>query len=124
MPDFYQRALSRITRAAMALGAAGALAAWIVRGPRDAAGFVIGAAISLINFHWWKSLASALSPTGERPLRGTVFVMVLRYAIVGAALYGIVSVLGITLKAVLAGLFVSVAAIMIEILYELLFLRQ
>ena len=61
---------------------------------------------------------------GGVPLRGTVFVMVLRYAVIGAALYAILKILEITLAAVLCGLFVSVAAILIEILYELLFLRQ
>ena len=108
----------------MALGILGSLGALMIRGWRDAAGFAIGATISLINFYWWKTLASALSPTGERPLRGTAFVMVLRYAVIGAALYAILKILEITLAAVLCGLFVSVAAILIEILYELLFLRQ
>jgi hypothetical protein len=124
MADFYQLALGRITRIAMVLGAAGTLVAFTARGWRSGAGFAIGAAISLINFYWWKSLAAALGSSGERPLRGTAIVMVLRYGAVGAALYAIVNVLGITLAGVLAGLFVSVAAILIEILYELLFLRK
>jgi len=124
MADFYQLALARITRIAMVLGLAGTLVALTARGWRNGAGFAIGAAISLINFYWWKSLAGALGSSGERPLRGTAIVMVLRYGAVGAALYAIVNVLGITLAGVLAGLFVSVAAILIEILYELLFLRK
>ena len=124
MADFYQLALGRITRIAMVLGVAGTLAAVPARGWRTGAGFAVGAAISLINFYWWKSLAQALGSTGERPLRGTAFVMVLRYGVVGAALYAIVNVLGITLAGVLAGLFVAVGAILIEILYELLFLRK
>ena len=43
----------------------------------------------------------------------------MRYLLVGAAVYVIVKVLEITLVAVLAGLFVSVAAVIIEILFEL-----
>jgi hypothetical protein len=44
----------------------------------------------------------------------------LRYAIVGVAVYVIVRVLGITPVAVLAGLLAAFAAVILEILYELI----
>jgi hypothetical protein len=44
----------------------------------------------------------------------------LRYAVVGAAVYVIVRILGITPVAVLAGLLTVFAAVILEILYELI----
>jgi len=124
-PDFYDRALSRIIRMTMLLGGLGAVTILIIRSVNDACGFVIGASLSLLNFHWWKSLANALgAPSGERPLRANGFVLSVRYVVGAVAVYAIVKFLGITLAAVLAGLFVSVAAILLEILYELIFVRD
>lgn len=42
---------------------------------------------------------------------------------VGGAIYVIVKVLEISLMSVLAGLFISAAAIIVEILYELIYAR-
>ena len=124
-PDFYDRALRRIIKMTMAIGIAGTLAILIIRSVNDASGFVIGASISLLNFYWWKGLAAQLSTaTGDRPLRASGFFMSARYVIGGVAIYAIVKLLGINLAAVLAGLFVSVAAILLEIVYELIFVRD
>jgi hypothetical protein len=124
-PDFYDRALRRILRMTLALGILGALVALLWRGVNDASGFVIGSSFSLLNFTWWKGLASALGgPSGERPLRGNAVFLSARYLVAAALIYVIVRFLGITLAAVLAGLFVSVAAIILEILYELIFIRD
>ena len=124
-PDFYDRALARILKMTMALGLAGTLAVLLLRSLNDASGFLIGASISLLNFRWWKNLANSLGdPAGDRPLRANAFFLSVRYVVVGVAIYAIVKFLGITLAAVLAGLFVSVAAILLEILYELIFARD
>ena len=124
-PDFYDRALRRILRMTLALGILGALVALFWRGVNDASGFVIGSSFSLLNFTWWKGLANALGgPSGERPLRGNAVFLAARYLVAAALIYVIVRFLGITLAAVLAGLFVSVAAIILEILYELIFIRE
>jgi len=45
----------------------------------------------------------------------------LRYLLIGAAIYAIVKYLEINLVAILLGLFVSVAAVIFEILYELIY---
>ncbi len=109
----------------MAIGLLGALLMLLIRSLNDASGFVVGASISLLNFRWWKGLANALGgPSGERPLRANAAFLSARYAIAAVAIYAIVKFLGVTLAAVLAGLFVSVAAILLEILYELLFIRE
>ena len=123
MADFYELALARIIRISIAAGALGTIVALFMRGPRTAAGFLIGAIISLLNFRWWMSLAGALGHSGKAPLRGSAAFLSLRYLLAAGAVYAIVKVLEITLAAVLSGLFVSVAAIIVEILYELIVLR-
>jgi hypothetical protein len=52
-------------------------------------------------------------------MRGSAVFFALRYLIIGAAAYVIVKILEISVMPVLAGLFVSAAAVLIEILYEL-----
>jgi hypothetical protein len=115
----YDRALERMTRIAAAAGMAGVLIVLIWRGPREAGGFLAGAIISLVNFRWWTGIAGALGPSGKRPVRSSVAFLFLRYLLVAGVIYVIVKLLEIKVAAVLAGLFVSVAAVLIEILYEL-----
>jgi hypothetical protein len=121
--EYYEQALARMTRIATALGVAGTIAAVAALGPRTAAGFLIGAIISLVNFRWWVSLAGALGGSARPPLRGSATILGLRYLLVAGVVYVIVKLLEITLAAVLAGLFVSVAAVILEILYELIFAK-
>lgn len=123
MADFYELALTRIIRISIAAGALGAMVIWLMRGPRTGTGFLMGAIISLLNFRWWMSLAGALGDSGKAPLRGSAAFMTLRYALAAGAIYAIVKFLDVTLTAVLSGLFVSVAAIIVEILYELVVIR-
>jgi hypothetical protein len=119
----YDLALARMTRIAAATGIAGVLIALVWRGPRVAAGFLVGALISMVNFRWWTTLANALGSSGKTPMRGSVALLSMRYLLLGAAVYVIVKILEIALAPVLAGLFVAVAAVLIEILYELVSTR-
>jgi hypothetical protein len=116
----YDRALERIRRIAAAIGIAGVLITLIWRGPRMATGFLAGTILSMINLRWWTGLANALGPSGKAPRRGSAVLLGLRYLLVGAAVYVIVKILEIAVLPVLAGLLVSVAAVLIEILYELI----
>lgn len=117
--NFDERVLQRIVRFTIALGVLGAIAAWIRFGPRTATGFFCGAAISLLNF--WTLERMSLVFTSGGGARGSTALFGLRYVTVGAAVYVIVKVLEISLMSVLAGLFVSAAAVIVEILYELIF---
>jgi|HubBroStandDraft_5_1064220.scaffolds.fasta_scaffold128387_2 hypothetical protein len=116
----YDRALQRMTRIAGAIGVAGVLITLIWHGPRVAVGFLAGAILSMINLRWWTGLANALGPSGKAPRRGSAVLLGLRYVVVGTAVYVIVKILEIAVLPVLAGLLVSVAAVLIEILYELI----
>lgn len=116
----YDRALQRMTRIAAATGVAGVLIVLIWRGPRDSAGFLAGAILSMLNLRWWTGLTNALGSSGKPPRRGTAVFLGLRYALVAGVVYVIVKLLEIAVLPVLAGLLVSVAAVLIEILYELI----
>jgi hypothetical protein len=117
---FDERVLRRIVRFTIALGLIGGAAAWLRFGPRVAGGFLCGASISILNFWTLERMTFALTSSGTA--RGSTALFGLRYFLVGGAVYVIVKILEISLMSVLAGLFVSAAAVILEILYELVFL--
>jgi hypothetical protein len=122
--DSYARALQRIIRFSLALAAAGAIATLIVRGPRESLGFLVGAALSFVNIRALTTVVNAVGGGSVAPsLRASVLFLALRYLVFIAVIYVIVKVLKITPAAVLAGLLVTFAAVMLEALYELIYAR-
>jgi hypothetical protein len=119
----YDQALGRILRFTLALGAAGTVGALILEGAKGGGGFLVGAVVSLLNFAWLKNLTGSLDSSGKRPWRGSAVLLGARYLIAGAVIYAIVEFSGIAVGAVFAGLLVSLAAVVLEVLYELIFLR-
>jgi hypothetical protein len=115
----YDRALARIKMLTMAVGLVGTAAMLYARGRGAAAGFLAGAGISYVNFELLSGLAHVMGASNPKA-RGWGALIALRYAIVGVAVYVIVRVLGITPVAVLAGLLAAFAAVILEILYELI----
>lgn len=124
-PDdrFYDRALERIARLMFALGAGGTLAAWGWRGWEWGAGFALGSGASWLNYRWLKNIVDTLA--GRRPKSKRVAILAgLRYLLLGGGAYVILRYSKISVAAALAGLFVSAAAVIIEILIELLYARD
>ena len=119
----FDRAVGRIRAAMLWLSIAGAAAALPLYSWRHSLGFLAGALASLANFHWLHQLAASLGDGGRRLRRRVLVFLVLRYLLVGAAGYVIVKVFGLSLVAALAGLFVAVAAVIFEIIYELVYAR-
>ena len=128
-PDaFYASAERRIWRFQLALGLLGTGAAWGINGPAGAAGFAVGAAVSGLNFLWLKQAVDAVTEkaTGAETLparrqrRRLVWKFLGRYALIGLAAYGILKYTPWSLAALLAGLFLFVAAILAEICWELI----
>ena len=115
----YESALNRIKRFTIIVGIAGSVAMLVVRGRNQAAGFLAGAGISYVNFELLCGLAHVMGGSAPKA-RGWGALIALRYAIVGVAAYVIVRILGITPVAVLAGLLAVFAAVILEILYELI----
>src|SRR5262245_21671575 len=111
---FAERALDRIWKAMLALAAGGTILAYASGGWRGSAGFLLGAAVSAVNFRWLKRVVDALG--GVRPARKRVAILAgLRYGLLGAGAYAILKYSSISAWAALVGLFVSVAAVIIEI---------
>lgn len=114
-----ERTLLRIQRLTLIIGLAGCAAVLLVRGPREAAGFLAGAAFSLVSLRSWIRLTQAASGASSVPSARTYgLFLALRYVLLGVGLYVIVRVLGITPIATIVGLLVSFAAVILGFLYE------
>lgn len=121
----FAAAVRRIRRSMAWLAGCGTLAALVWGGWPSAGGFAAGGAASYLSFHWLKRLVDALGATNAgKPPRGRVAVFLgLRYLLLGVGGYAILKSSVVSLPAALAGLFVAVAAVILEILFELLYAR-
>lgn len=119
-----RRMLNRMTLIGAALGLAGALALYIVRGPKWGGGFLVGAVFSLTGLEWWKAIGRGLDGSGKKPLLGSTVLLMLRLPVVALLVYVIVNLSGIASGAVVAGLLVSTAGIVAEVLYQAVFPKR
>jgi hypothetical protein len=124
-PDhlFFGRALARIQFLMLFLSAAGIVGTGVYGGWRWAVGYALGTGASCLNFRWLKQLVNALGDAAAgRPPRKRVAVMLgLRYLLLGIGGYAILNYSTLSLAAACAGLFVPVAAVILEILFELVY---
>lgn len=119
----YDLAVARIVRVIGILAGAGTLIILLWRGWQWAAGFALGAAISWVNFRWLKRITDAIGGAGQARPQSAV-ILGLRYLLLGGGAYVILRYSSISLPAALLGLFVSVAAVIFEILIELVYARN
>ena len=124
--DFMERAISRIYRWIVYLSVAGLIIGFVTGGWQTAVGFLLGAAASMLNFRWLKKVVDALSgiqtPGQSKPRWARyALVMGLRYLLLAIGAYVILNYTSLSLNAALTGLFVSVAAVIVEILFELVY---
>jgi|SRR5581483_667320 len=110
-------ALTRIRKLIGAFGVGGVLAAFAWRGWTAGGGFALGAVISWLNFRWLHQIVEALGGKGVR--KRLAVVAGLRYLLLGGAAYAILRFSKISRPAALAGLFVTAAAVVVEIVFEL-----
>ncbi len=106
----------------VAVGLGGTVVLLVRQGVRPAAGFLMGATLSMANFEGLSMLADAVGGT-RKPGALAGLLIGLRYLLIGCALYVIVRVLGFAPAVVLAGLLAAFGAAILEILYELVFQR-
>lgn len=124
-PAFFDAAIRRIMRWTVALAAAGCLASLVLRGWTWAVAFLLGAAASWLNFRWLKKVVDALGGAAQaRPRAGFAVLIGVRYLLLAAAAYAIVNFTALSLPAALTGLFVPVAAVILEIIFELIYARN
>jgi hypothetical protein len=124
-PDqlFLGRALARIHFFIAFLSASGIISAATYGGRHWAIGFLLGAGASWINFRWLEQLVHSLGQvtTGKRPKVRTAVLIGLRYLLLGSGGYVILKFTTLSLAAGLIGLFVPIAAVVLEILFELVY---
>ena len=118
--DFYEQALRRVRRFAVVLGLTGTAAVLMVYGLRTATGFMLGAALSILNFRGLSMLVNVIGGAAK-PGAFAAVLIALRYLLIGCAIYAIVRFLGVTPAAVVWGLLATFAAVILEILYEFIF---
>lgn len=119
-PLEFERAARRIARILACVAVAGTALAGAAGGWKWAAGFLAGAAGAWFNFRWLKRLVGALG--GKRTYSS--FQLALRYLLFGGCGYVIVRFSPIPVPSVIAGMFVLIAAIFVEILFELVYARK
>ena len=125
---FYRAAERRIEFVTVGLGTGVSLVAGIRWGCRAAAGVALGAALAWVNYRWLKQGVGALAQlfaaqagAAEVRIPKRVFVKFLgRFALLIAVVYVILSRSWLPAAAVLVGLFSLVAAVLIEVVLQLL----
>ena len=119
---FYDSALRRIAGSTVALAAAGCVVLLLWKGWTWAIAYLLGAGASYLNFLWLKRLVDALGGTARtRPSARFAILIGLRYLLLAAGAYVIVTFTSLSLPAALTGLFVPVAAVILEIVFELIY---
>src|SRR5262245_2299052 len=115
--NYLARAVGRMHVSMAVMSVAGVLALLVWRGWRWGLGFALGAIASWLNFRWLKKLVEALgqAASGKRLKNRTAMLLGLRYVLMAGAGYGILNFSEISLTAALVGLFVSAAAVILEI---------
>ncbi len=121
---FYAGALDRIRVWMIVLSLTFSAAGWWRFGRAAALGFLCGCVIAYLNFHWLKSgvsgLADRVTDSGKSQSgKGIVARFLLRYVLLGAVAYGILTSFPASLRGLFAGLFLPVGAIACEAAYEL-----
>lgn len=116
----YDRAAQRIGRIMAAIAALGTVAALAMGGWKWGAGFLLGAVLSGLNYRWLRKLVEGL---GGKPPRGSVF-LAFRYLLLGGGGYVILRYSPLSVTAVLTGLFVLIAAVFVELIFEIVYARK
>lgn len=120
-PLSFERASARIGRILMVVAVLGTCSALALGGWKTGAGFLLGAAISGLNYYWLHKLVASLGGGGRPRYRSVI--LGFRYLILGGGAYVIVRLSSISLRAVLAGLFVLTAALFVEVIFEIVYAR-
>ena len=118
--DFYSQVIGRISLIILILGSIGTVALSAIKGLNIGFGFLIGAALSYVSFWRWQQVVSAIGPGSGKK---SPWMFILRILALGVAAYVIIKFLGLNVGAVLAGLLVSAASVIIELIYELIYAR-
>ena len=121
---FAANTFRRIFLVMAALLIAGTPLLWVRYGGGVALSFVIGGAISLLNFYWLNRILAALVDAvalrgKKRSAGGIVLRFVLRYLLIAVAAYAIFKSSDMSMVGLCAGLSLPVGAVLIEAAYAI-----
>lgn len=120
-PLDYDCAVARLVRIMAVIAALGTSAAFLRWGWKAGSGFLLGAALSGLNFLALKRLIDRLSSaSGSR----SAVLLGFRYILLCAIAYVILKLTPISLPAMLAGIFVFTAAVFVEVTIEIVYARK
>jgi hypothetical protein len=108
------RRIYAISAAFTALGLA--LSAWL-GGKAAVVGFLVGACYSILSFRFLHGVVQSLGT--DRPRAASGAFMATRFLLLGVLLYVIVKYSESSLPAALWGIFVAIAAVIVESIYQL-----
>jgi hypothetical protein len=127
--SWVDQAFRRIYIGMAVIGATGTIVCLVWKGWHWAVGFAFGAALSFLNFHWLKGAVDVLAakfaqsqspiPHPPSPAKAAAK-FVLRYGLLALVGYGIFATSLASLNAFLAGLLVFVAAVLVEMIFQLI----
>lgn len=126
--NFYAAAERRVEWLTAVLGVVGAAFAFVRWGWAWGAGVALGAAITWVNFRWLKlgvgalvnaSVAQAADAEHFRIPQGVYVKFFGRYALLLVVVYVILSRSLLPVAALIGGLFAAVAAVLVELLWQL-----
>jgi hypothetical protein len=116
------RSAARIGMVIVAIAGFGAVVLLAWRGWRWSAGWMLGCAASGLNYRWLRRVTDSLGSTRPKPRKAAL--LGLRYLLLGGGAYVILKYTAVSLPAALAGLFAPAAAVIVEILIELIYARN
>jgi hypothetical protein len=102
----------------------GVAAAGLWRGMPGVVGFVTGAAFSAVNFWFWHRMVQRVGEPqkdGEEPRKTSVILFGIRYFLFVGGVYATIRYFEASISAALIGVFVAVAAVLVEIVFELIY---
>jgi hypothetical protein len=117
---FYDRFIRRVSWIILALGVTGSAAIAWVKGVRIGLAFLIGAMVSYASFWGWRQVVDAVTPASRKR---SSFPFVLRILLLLVLAYAIIRFLGLNVAAAASGLLVSAAAVLLELVFELIYAR-
>ncbi len=116
--EFYDRVVRRVSWIILVLGVAGAIGVAIGKGVSTGFAFFIGSAVSFASFQGWRRAVDAIVPNPKK--RSNAFFVIRLLALLALA-WAIIRILGLNIAAAALGLLVSGAAVVLEIIYELIY---
>ena len=121
--EFYNRVVRRTSRLILLLGAAGAVGVAIWKGAGSGVAFMIGSAVSFASFSSWRYAVDMLVPPNApaAPKKRSSGLFAFRLLALIAVAWVIIKFLGLNVTAAVLGLLVSGAAVILELIYELIY---